>query len=284
MSRVTDLLERIIGRSGATYYAASGATRPEGRDGDTLEDPATGNTYKWYGGRWHLKTLGTYTDIKFDATFVKGDLASAVDPATKEVTYDKTYGDLATTTPETGYELAGWFLDADLTNEVDKDSVVITEEAHNLYAKHVPIVYDITYELDGGTNGDNPDTFTVLTPTIELADAEKEGYTFGGWFSDVALTQAVTEIALGSHADITLYAKFTAIEYDITYNLDGGTNGANPATYTIETATITLADATKEGFTFLGWFSDAELTTEVTEIPLGSTGDVALYAGWEVVG
>lgn len=212
MSRVTDLLEEIIGREGAIYYAASGTTRPDGQDGDTLIDPATGNTYKWYGGRWHLKTLGTYTDIKFDATFVKGDLASAVDPATKEVTYDKTYGDLATTTPETGYELAGWFLDADLTNEVDKDTVVITEEAHNLYAKHVPIVYDITY------------------------------------------------------------------------NLDGGTNGANPATYTIETATITLADATKEGFTFLGWFSDAELTTEVTEIPLGSTGDVALYAGWEVVG
>ena len=59
MSRVTELLEEIIGRAGAVYYAASRAERPQGQDGDTLIDPATGNTFKWYGERWHLKTLGS---------------------------------------------------------------------------------------------------------------------------------------------------------------------------------------------------------------------------------
>lgn len=79
---------------------------------------------------------------------------------------------------------------------------------------------------------------------------------------------------------ITLYAKWVATEYDITYELDGGTNGANPATYDIETATITLAAATKAESTFDGWYSDAELTTAVTEITLGSYGDLTLYAKW----
>lgn len=79
---------------------------------------------------------------------------------------------------------------------------------------------------------------------------------------------------------ITLYAKWVATDYDITYVLDGGTNGANPATYNIETATITLADATKAEATFDGWYSEAEFTTAVTTIDLGSFGDVTLYAKW----
>jgi hypothetical protein len=36
--------------------------------------------------------------------------------------------------------------------------------------------------------------------------------------------------------DMTITAQWTADEYSITYNLDGGTNDeANPAKYTIET-------------------------------------------------
>ena len=213
MSVISDLLERIIGRSEALYHAVSGATRPDGVDGDTLVEPDTGNRFKWYAGRWHLKEVGTYTDIKFNATFVKGDLASAVDPATLEVTYDKAYGDLATTTPNTGYELEGWYLDAELTEEVNKNTIVTVEEAHNLYAKHVPIEYDINYELDDGENDpENPATFTVVTPTITLGDAVREGYTFLGWFSDAGKTIEVTVIELGSTGNVTLYAKWEAVE------------------------------------------------------------------------
>ena len=74
------------------------------------------------------------------------------------------------------------------------------------------IVYTITYDLDDGENDPaNPASFTVVTPTIELADATKEGFTFDGWFSDAGKTSAVTEIALGSTGDVTLYAKFTEI-------------------------------------------------------------------------
>ena len=37
------------------------------------------------------------------------------------------------------------------------------------------------------------------------------------------------------------------------YVLDGGINGANPTTYTIESSDITLIRPSKEGYTFLGW-------------------------------
>ncbi|MBD5444088.1 MAG: hypothetical protein HDR29_00915, partial [Lachnospiraceae bacterium] len=71
--------------------------------------------------------------------------------------------------------------------------------------------------------------------------------------------------------------------YQITYVLGGGTNSSeNPATYTYDTETITLAEATREGYTFDGWYKDAEFTEseKVTEITKGSTGDITLYAKW----
>lgn len=55
-----------------------------------------------------------------------------------------------------------------------------------------------------------------------------------------------------------------------------------PSTYTVETETITLPNVTKTGYTFDGWFTDSDFTTQVTEIALGSTGDLVLYAKFTV--
>ena len=145
----------------------------------------------------------------------------------------------------------------------------------------VNIDYTITYKLNEGTNdAANPATYTVETETITLADASRDGYIFDGWYSDAEFTNEVTEITVGSTGNKELYAKFLET-YTITYKLNGGTNDDNnPATYTVETETITLADASKDGFTFAGWYSDAEFTNEVTEITVGSTGNVELWAKW----
>ena len=273
-------LDQLLQRGTPKYFIKSTDEKPtDAVLGAELYYVDTGDYFVYYDDEWHLKVQGSYSDIKFTLTAVKGDLASAVSPATVTVTYDSAYGTLPTTTPNTGYELEGWYFDAQLTNKVGATDIVKIEADAKIYAKHVPIVYSITYNLDGGENGDNPVTYTIVTPTITLEPAIKEGYTFGGWYEEDTFTTEVTKIALGSTGDVTLYAQFTAIEYNITYNLNGGVNDpANPATYNIEDTPVSLADATKDGFTFLGWFSDAEWTTQVTEIALGSTGAVTLYA------
>lgn len=64
--------------------------------------------------------------------------------------------------------------------------------------------------------------------------------------------------------------------FTITYHLDGGTNALkNPDVYT-EEDTITLKNATKVGYNFVGWFLDANKTEQVTEVSL--MGNVDLYA------
>jgi len=204
-------LDQLLQRGTPKYFIKSTDEKPSDAElGSELYYVDTGDYFVYYDDEWHLKVKGNYSDITFTLTAEKGDLASAVSPATLEVTYDKAYGDLPTTTPTTGYEFEGWYLDAQMTNEVSATDIVKIEDDANIYAKHVPIVYDITYELDGGENGDNPATYTVLD-AVSFEPATKEGYTFDGWFSESAFTNAVTEIELGSTGAVTLYAKFTEI-------------------------------------------------------------------------
>ena len=154
---------------------------------------------------------------------------------------------------------------------------VAYNDASGLY-EYGPIEYTITYENVTGATNTNPTTYTV-EDAITLAAATKDGYTFDGWKD--AEGNTVTSIAAGTTGDITLTAAWTVIDYNITYNLDGGTNAEeNPATYTVENA-VTFAAPTKAGYTFKGWV-DAN-GDPITGIAAGTIGDVEVTATWEIV-
>ncbi|MDX9769044.1 MAG: InlB B-repeat-containing protein, partial [Tenuifilaceae bacterium] len=176
-----------------------------------------------------------------------------------------------------GYSVAGWFNNAGRSGEAVTQITEIGDV--ELWAKFEAIVYTITYNADGGTH-DNPENFTIEDLDITLANATKDGYTFAGWFNNAGLTgEAVTQIT--EIGDVELWAKFEAIVYNITYHADGGTH-ANPENFTIEDSEVTLAEASKDGYNFLGWFDNAELTgdavTQITEI-----GNVELWAKFEAI-
>ena len=138
----------------------------------------------------------------------------------------------------------------------------------------------INYVLNGGTNAEqNPDGYYEGKTEVVLADAEKEGCTFEGWYSDADFTTRVTSIPITQTGSITLYAKFTANNYNIFYELDGGSNGeGNPDSYTYGIGVASFADAEKEGYTFEGWYADAEFTTQITSIAATQIRDVTLHA------
>lgn len=71
----------------------------------------------------------------------------------------------------------------------------------------------------------------------------------------------------------------------VTYVLDGGSNNAsNPDFYYEGKQVVTLADASKAGYDFKGWYTDPSFdpASKVTEIGVGQTGNVTLYAKFEV--
>ena len=136
-----------------------------------------------------------------------------------------------------------------------------------------PTKYTISF--DSGIESITVEDGAVATePTTA---PEKTGYTFGGWLNGEAAydwTQPVT-------SNLSLTAKWTAVEYTITY-LPEGVETDNPPTYTIETETFELKaptkapDETKQKF--VAWHVDSEEGAVVTEIAKGSTGNKTFYA------
>ena len=138
----------------------------------------------------------------------------------------------------------------------------------------VKIYYDrntitLTLDLDGG-DGKTEITGKYGAVVTTPANPTKTGYTFAGWNPDLPATLP---------ADNAEYTATWLELYKITYDLDGGINAqSNPASYTVETETIKLADATKDGYTFLGWYD--ENGDKLTQITKETTGNITLYAKW----
>ncbi len=155
-------------------------------------------------------------------------------------------------------------------------------ETLTLYARWSAIKYSISYQLNGGKNNSgNPKAYKITSADITFAAPTRKGYTFGGWFSDAKLTKPVKAITKGSTGNKTLYAKWKEITYKVVYKLNGGKIGKkNPNSYKVTTAKKTLANPTRKGYTFGGWFGDAKLTQRVKTIGGGVIGNKTLYAKW----
>jgi uncharacterized repeat protein (TIGR02543 family) len=70
--------------------------------------------------------------------------------------------------------------------------------------------------------------------------------------------------------------------FDVAFNSNGG-SAVSTITDVVSGATITLpTNPTKEGYAFIGWYSDLELTIEFTNsTPV--TSDITLYAKWDAL-
>ena len=142
--------------------------------------------------------------------------------------------------------------------------------------------YLITYDTNGGS--ENTTQIVTVGDSLEsLSVPTKEGYTFNGWYTATSGGEEVTTATVPT-ATTTYYAHWTPINYNITYDLDGGEVGtANPTTYNPDSNSITLNNPTKTGYTFLGWTGSNGNTPQTTvTIPVGSTGDKAYIANWQV--
>ena len=131
--------------------------------------------------------------------------------------------------------------------------------------------------------------------TITYTATAGTGYTFEG-FSTISSTslpattytsgKTATASGYGSTNNSTYYAYFKANQYTITYKDQGNTTFSGthasgyPTTHTYGTAT-TLETASKTGYTFEGWHTDAACTNKVTSLGATAyTANITLYAKW----
>ena len=178
-----------------------------------------------------------------------------------------------------GYNFIGWYSDDTYTTEVTNISVG-SMGAITLYAKYEVATYTITYENTKDATNNNATSYTIESATITLENLEKPGYIFDGWYNNGT---KVTEIATGSTGNLTLTAQWTPIGYEIKYHNVTGASNNNPDVYDVEDQPLTLSDASKVGYTFTGWYTDSTCQTKIDKIAVGTTGELNLYAGWEII-
>lgn len=96
------------------------------------------------------------------------------------------------------------------------------------------------------------EVYENTTHTIS-ADVKK-GYKFDAWYSDGKIYSDIrnTGVTVGN-TDLSLIAKANAINYKISYNLDGGTHGVLHPDSAEYDSTVTISNPTKTGYTFTGW-------------------------------
>ena len=205
------------------------------------------------------------------------------DPVNRLVTYDELYGTLAETS-KAGHTFRGWYTQASGGAEITAETTVQITEDDTLYAQWSgPGEYKITYILNGGTNhGDNPAFYTVETDTVVFGEPTRTGYEFVGWYEDQSGTSAIREIPQGSTGVKTLYARWRANEYWVTFDSRGGaTPDPESRRVTYDGVYDPLAATSWAGYSFIGWFTETNggvnivpgTTVQITE-------DDTLFARW----
>ena len=214
---------------------------------------------------------------------------------------------LPTTEPtREGYSFKGWsvevipaendadHLDADGADDAADETLLKAGDTYTITAGGVIFTaqwekktFTVKYYLPDETGAwvekkmDTVDSVDYATYSLWTPNAE-DGYEFSGWYqktADIGVKDKVEKLYMAK--EWKLYGKFTPIEYTIRYDYrDGKATSTNPTTYTVESDTITLADATGAdwGKTFLEWHD--ENGQKITEIPTGSTGNRVITAYW----
>ncbi len=147
----------------------------------------------------------------------------------------------------------------------------------NFTLSYVTNMEDLQYPNEVFNVGDS---ISAPTPSVD-------GFIFLGWFTDAEFTTEFTAFGSMPANDVTVYGEW---EEDVI-------NDPQPETFTLtyvsnqETVTldpvsfeegddISAPTPSVDGFTFLGWFTDAEFTTEFTAFGSMPANDVTVYADW----
>ncbi|MFM2351644.1 MAG: hypothetical protein RL096_125 [Actinomycetota bacterium] len=190
----------------------------------------------------------------------------------------------------TGYTFAGWNTVANGTGTDYSANGTATYAANSnllLYAKWTANGVNVTFDEN---HGSNPATSTqaLVADTAAALNAnafQRTGYTFAGWAE--SRTGAV---AYANNQSITLlvskvlYAKWTPIDYTVTYSLNGGTGNAPTESVKNIADTFTVKPITgvsRTGYDFAGWTDGTTVYQPAASYTVGSQ-NIVLTALWNI--
>ena len=197
-----------------------------------------------------------------------------------------------------GYSFLGWYLASSPDSFYDFGSEYAKFRGSDIsggangvitfYAKWSPYNYSFTLGSSSNVNtsGSSSSGNYATGSTITLRASASTGYHFVKWISSNSslvsdLYSANTTFSMPA-GPVTMTPSVALTSYSISYELNGGSQAANPPTsYTMQSSDVALPTPTRIGYDFSGWYESSGFSgSQVTSIPKGSIGDRKYYARW----
>ncbi len=216
--------------------------------------------------------------------------------ATKKIIYSEKIGTLPNDThmERTGYSFDGVFNGATVINS----NIQITSDTE-LTIKWKANKYKVTYNANGGSISPEYVELTYAEPYRNLHTPSRSGYEFKGWYKDSELNTPIEEgtTILNTASDHTIYAKWEARKFTVTYHANGGSGTMSSSEAIYDTNFVTRQNTfTRTNYIFNGWNEKADGTG--TKWTLTSNGvyengngthpwkwtytkNITLYAQWK---
>jgi uncharacterized repeat protein (TIGR02543 family) len=213
-------------------------------------------------------------------------------PSSSNKAYGASVTVSASTPTRSGYSFAGWNTAAfgTGTTYVQSDAFTMPDSNVTLYAQWTKTAFTLYYNTNGGQGvfSSQPVKYTESV-TVDSTTPTKTGYTFSGWNTAADGSgfdySPMSVFTLSVAANVTLYAKWTAVSYTVAYNANSGSGAPSGGshTYGASVTTANKGSIARVGYRFIGWNdrADGSGTTYIEAATFNMPAqNVILYAQW----
>ena len=150
-------------------------------------------------------------------------------------------------------------------------------------------ICSVTFASNGGSSVTDGTFMSGGAIESTPTDPTKAGYTFDGWAATNGGDAVSFSYSPGVARNITLYARWSANTYSVTYDSNGGSAVADGSFTTGGSISDEPTIPTRNGYTFMGWaFSESNNngSLSLATFPFNptQTSDFTLYARWATPG
>lgn len=184
---------------------------------------------------------------------------------------------------KSGSTFVAWYKDDTYSNAWNFSSDTVTGDM-TLYAKWdtAAVVADpktITYNSKGGSavGPGSADAGATISPP---SAPTKSGSTFTAWYKEDACVNAWNFSLDTVTGDMTLYAKWAATTFTVTYNPKGGSTVGPSTVSSGGVISPAPGSPTRTGYTFGSWYKEDACTTAWNFSSDTVTANITLYAKW----
>ncbi len=178
------------------------------------------------------------------------------------VTYNSMIGELPVLENQINRNFSHWTIDGRTIKETDKWSFASNKTAQ---AQWIMLdEYSIKYF---GCSTNNVNSYTENTETFTLNNPTKDGYEFLGWTGTGIGTTPVKNVTIekGSKENKEFTANWKALEFTLSFDVDGDLTVCTAITVSYGQAIGQLPLPTKTGYRFAFWMVDNETITATTK-------------------